>query len=332
MKPDHLIDRRTLLGAAMGALCIGGLPRGAHAEEWRPKRPIQLIVPFAVGGATDIAARILAEAMGEQLKKPVIVDNRGGASGNIGGQAVARAEPDGLTLLFGTVGLLTTNPFIYKNMGFDPIKDLKPISMVYTSDLVLVVKSDFPAKTIGEFVSYVKTQPGKSSYGSSGVGASTHTAMELFKLVADVNIAHIPYRGSGAALTDLLGGTIQMMMVQVPTVISAIKNGELRALVVTGERRNPMLPDVPTMAEAGFHGADAMAWGGLLAPAATPAPIIEALNAAVVSSLSKPSVKDRITATGLEAVSSTPEEMAKMIATETVKWQRVVKEAGITAF
>lgn len=332
MKPNQVIDRRTVLGAAIGALCVGALPRRAGAEEWLPKRPVQVVVPFAAGGATDIAARILAEAMAEPLKKPVIVENRGGAAGNIGAQAVARAEPDGLTLLFGTVGLLTTNPFIYKNMGFDPIKDLTPISMVYTSDLVLVVKSDFPAKTIAEFVSYAKTQPGKLSYGSSGVGASTHTAMELFKLVADLNIAHIPYRGSGAAVTDLLGGAIQMMMVQVPTVISSIKNGELRALVVTGERRNPLLPDVPTMAEAGFQGADATAWGGLLAPAGTPPQIIAALNAAVVSSLNKPAVRDRITATGLEAVSSTPEEMARIIATETQKWQRVVKEAGISAF
>lgn len=331
MKPNQLIDRRTVLGAAVGALCVGSLPRGASAQEWLPERPIQLIVPFAPGGATDIAARILAEAIAEPLKKSMIVENRGGAAGNIGGQAVARAEPDGLTLLFGTVGLLTTNPFIYKNMGFDPIKDLKPISMVYTSDLVLVVKADFPAKTIAEFVSYVKTQPGKMTYGSSGVGASTHTAMELFKLVAGLNISHVPYRGSGAAFSDLLGGAIQMMMVQVPTVISSIKSGELRALVVTGERRNAMLPDVPTMAEAGFRGADATAWGGLLAPAATPPRIIEALNAAVVSSLNKPAVRDRITATGLEVESSTPEEMAKMIADETQKWQRVVKEAGISA-
>lgn len=327
---SNSLTRRSLMLAAMGGMCGSSLSGAARAQSWTPERPVRLIVPFAAGGATDIAARILAEAIQEPLKQTMVVENRGGAAGNVGGQAVARAEPDGLTLLFGTVGLLTTNPFLYKNMGFDPAKDLKPISMVYTSDLVLVVHPSVPAKTVPEFVAYVKSRGGKMSYGSSGVGASTHTAMELFKLMAGLEIAHVPYRGSGAAYSDLLGGAIEVMMIQVPTVISSAQNGQLRALAVTGHNRNASLPNVPTLAEAGFKGAEAMAWGGLLAPAATPTHIIQSLNAAVVSTLQKPAVKERINGTGLETISSTPEHMEAEIARETKVWAEVIRKAGIS--
>ncbi|NVO16271.1 MAG: tripartite tricarboxylate transporter substrate binding protein [Rhodoplanes sp.] len=303
----------------------------ARATDWLPGRPIRLIVPYVAGGATDIAGRILAEAIAEPLKQPMVVENRGGAAGNIGGAYVANADPNGLTLLLGAVGLLTTNPFLYKNMGFSPAKDLTPISMVYTSDLVLVVRASHPAKTVQEFVALAKAKPGSMNFGSSGNGASTHTAMELFKLVAGIDVQHVPYRGSAAAFADLLGGHLQVIMVQVPTVVASIQSGDLRALVVTGERRNPALPDVPTMAEAGYKGADAMAWGGLLAPARTPRDIVQTISAATVLSLGKPDVKTRIANTGLDAVSSTPEAMAAYMDEETRKWERVVREAHITA-
>ena len=245
---------------------------------------------------------------------------------------MANSTPNGLTLLLGAVGLLTTNPFLYKNMGFNPLKDLAPISMVYTSDLVLVVQPSLGVKTVQEFVALAKTKPPRSmNYGSSGTGASTHTAMALFNLVAGIDLQHVPYRGSSAAYADLLGGQLQAIMVQVPTVVGSVQNGSLRALVVSGQRRNPALPDVPTMAEAGYKGAEAEAWGGLLAPAATPREIIQALSAAAVTSLEKPDVKARVAQTGLEAVSSTPDAMAAFMADETRKWERVVREARITA-
>ncbi|RAI45946.1 Bug family tripartite tricarboxylate transporter substrate binding protein [Rhodoplanes roseus] len=325
-----LTRRRFLNVASCAAPAVLLGDRFARAD-WLPPRPVKMIVPYVAGGATDIAARICGEAMAEPLKQTVVIENRGGAAGNIGGAFVAHSEPNGLTLLLGAAGLLTTNPFLYKNMGFDPVKDLTPVSMVYTSDLVLVVRPSIPAKTIQEFVALAKSQPGKMNFGSSGNGASTHTAMELFKLIAGIDLQHVPYRGSAAAFSDLLGGHLQVIMVQVPTVAASVQNGDLRALVVTGNKRNPAIPDVPTMAEAGFHGAEAMAWGGLLAPAGTSPEIVKALSVATIAALGKPEVKTRISNTGLEAVSSTPEEMAAYMAEETRKWERVVREARITA-
>lgn len=325
-------NRRCFLKTTLCAASAMAVPFGtARATGWLPSRPIRMIVPYVAGGATDIAGRILAEAIAEPLTQPMVVENRGGAAGNIGGAYVANADANGLTLLLGAVGLLTTNPFLYKNMGFNPTKDLAPVSMVYTSDLVLVVRASHPAKTVQDFVALAKAQPGRMNFGSSGNGASTHTAMELFKLVAGIDVQHVPYRGSAAAFADLLGGHLQVIMVQVPTVVASIQSGDLRALVVTGERRNPALPDIPTMAEAGYKGAEAMAWGGLLAPARTPPDIVQAISAATVISLGKPDVKTRIANTGLDAVSSTPEAMATYMAEETRKWERVVREAHITA-
>ena len=325
-------SRRRLLKTALCAVPAMMTPFGAaRAKDWLPDRPIRMVVPYAAGGATDIAARIVGEAMAEQLKQPMVVENRGGAGGNIGGQVVASSAPNGLTILLGAVGLLTTNPFLYKNMGFSPMKDLTPISMVYTSDLVLVVRPSLGVKTVQDFVTLAKSKPRGMNYGSSGTGASTHTAMELFKLIAGIDVQHVPYRGSSAAFGDLLGGHIHVMMVQVPTVVAAIQSGDLRALVVTGERRNATIPDVPTMAEAGYKGAEATAWGGLLAPAGTPPDIVKALSAATAAGLQKPDVQKRIAGTGLEGVSSTPEAMGTYMAEETRKWERVVREARITA-
>ena len=323
-------SRRNFLKTALCAAPALALPF-AEARAWMPERPIRMIVPYAAGGATDIAGRIVGEAMAEQLKQPMVIENRGGAGGNIGGQIVASSAPNGLTVLLGAVGLLTTNPFLYKNMGFIPLKDLTPISMVYTSDLVLVVRPSLGVKTVQEFVALAKSKPRGMNFGSSGNGASTHTAMELFKLIAGIDVQHVPYRGSSAAFGDLLGGHLHVMMVQVPTVVASIQSGDLRALVVTGEQRNPAIPDVPTMAEAGYKGAEATAWGGFLAPAGTPSDIVQALSAATVASLNRPDIKTRIANTGLEGVSSTPEAMAKFMAEETRKWERVVREARISA-
>jgi tripartite-type tricarboxylate transporter receptor subunit TctC len=322
-------SRRLLLGAA-AALALATTARPVFAQGWAPSRPIRFVVPFVAGGSTDVAARLIADRMGEILGQPVVVENRGGSGGNIGAELVVRAPPDGHTILMGVTGLLTTNPHIYKAMSFEPAKDLAPVSMAYTSDLVIVVPNTLPVSTLREFVDYAKARPGQLSFGSSGHGASTHTAAELFRLAAGLDMVHVPYRGSGAAMNDLIAGTIQMMLIQISGAVGQIRDGQVRALAATGPRRYPLLPEVPTVGEAGWPGATATSWGCVMAPAGTPAPVIAALNRAVVQALATPAVQQRLAAAGLEGESSTPEELARFVAAEREKWGRVVREARIT--
>jgi tripartite-type tricarboxylate transporter receptor subunit TctC len=321
-------SRRTLLAAAA---TLVALPDAARAQEgaWRPSRPIRFIVPFVAGGSTDIAARLIADRMGELLGQPVVVESRGGSGGNIGGEMAARAAPDGHTLLMGVTGLLTTNPHIYRNMGFDPARDLLPVSMAYTSDMVIVVPNGFAAATLRDLVALARARPGALSFGSSGHGASTHTASELFRLAAGIEMLHVPYRGSGAAMNDLIAGTIQMMLIQIAGAAGQIRDGQVRALAVTGPRRHPLLPEVPTVAEAGWPEATATSWGCVMAPSGTPAPAVAALNAAVVGAVATPSVAQRMAAAGVDGEAGTPEALGAFIAAERAKWGRVVREARI---
>lgn len=321
-----MLSRRTLL-AATGAAAIA---RPASAQGWSPNRPIRFIVPFVAGGSTDVAARIIADRMGETLGQPVVVENRGGSGGNIGGEMVARAAPDGHTILMGVTGLLTTNPHIYKSMPFDPAKDLAPVSLAYTSDMVIVVPNSLPVRNLQEFVAYAKARPGQLSFGSSGHGASTHTAAELFRLAAGIDLVHVPYRGSGAAMNDLIAGTIQMMLIQIAGAVGQIRDGQVRALAATGPRRHPLLPEIPTVGEAGWPNATATSWGCVMAPGGTPQPIIARLNQAVVEALATESVRQRLSGAGVDGESSTSEALASFIAAEREKWGRVVREARIT--
>jgi tripartite-type tricarboxylate transporter receptor subunit TctC len=323
-----MTTRRQLLLAA-AALCSLA-PLGARAQGWAPDRPINLVIPFVAGGSTDVAGRILAERMRATLGQPVVVENRTGAGGNVAAEAVVRARPDGHTLLMGTTGLMTTNQHIYRRMGFDPLRDLAPVSMAFTSDLVIVVHPSVPARTLRELVELAKAEPGSLSFGSSGAGATTHTAMELFKLAAGVDMAHVPYRGSGAAMNDLLAGTIQVMMIQIAGSIGHIRDGQVRPLAVTGQRRDPTLPEVPTVAEAGLPGAEATSWGCIVAPAGTPAAAVERLSAAVREAVADPAVQERMRSVGLEGVASSPAELAAFMRAESEKWGRVVRQAGIT--
>ncbi|MDI3309451.1 MAG: tripartite tricarboxylate transporter substrate binding protein [Acetobacteraceae bacterium] len=321
-----MLSRRSLLAAAGAAATI----RPASAQGWSPSRPIRFIVPFVAGGSTDVAARIIADRMSETLGQLVVVENRGGSGGNIGGEMVARAAPDGHTILMGVTGLLTTNPHIYKSMPFDPAKDLAPVSMAYTSDMVIVVPNSLPVRTLQEFVTYAKARPGQLSFGSSGHGASTHTAAELFRLAAGIDIVHVPYRGSGAAMNDLIAGTIQMMLIQIAGAVGQIRDGQVRALAATGPRRHPLLPEIPSVGEAGWPNATATSWGCVMAPAGTPQPIIARLNQAVVEALATEAVRQRLSGAGVDGQSSTPEALASFIAAEREKWGRVVREARIT--
>jgi len=320
--------RRSLLAAACAAAAAS---TAAPAQEgaWRPSRPVRFVVPFVAGGSTDVAARLIADRMGELLGQPVVVENRGGSGGNVGGEMAARAAPDGHTLLMGVTGLLATNPHIHRSMGFDPVRDLAPVSMAYTSDMVIVVPNALPAATLPEFVAHARARPGALSFGSSGHGASTHTASELFRLAAGIEMLHVPYRGSGAAMNDLLAGTLQMMLVQIAGAAGQIRDGQARALAVTGPRRHPLLPEVPTVAEAGWPDATATSWGCVMAPAGTPAAAVAALNAAVVGAVATPSVAQRMAAAGVDGETSTPEALAAFIAAERTKWGRVVREARI---
>jgi tripartite-type tricarboxylate transporter receptor subunit TctC len=288
-----------------------------------------MIVPFVAGGSTDVAARILAEPMAERLGQPVIVENRGGSGGNIGGEMVARAAPDGHTLLMGVTGLLSTNIHIYRNMGFNPARDLAPVGMAYTSDMVIVVPPSLPVRDLAEFVALAKARPGQLSFGSSGHGASTHTAAELFRLAAGIDLLHVPYRGSGGAMADLMSGTIQMMLVQIAATVGPVREGRLRALAATGPRRHPLMPDVPTLAEQGYPQATATSWGAVMTTAGTPPAAVLRLSEALRAALANPVAIQRMTGAGVDPEVSTPEEAGTFIARESEKWGRVVREARI---
>ena len=317
--------RRALLATALAA------PATARAQgAWSPTRPIRFVVPFPAGGATDVVARVLAERLQESLGQPVVVENRTGAGGNIGVENVVRSPADGTTLLMGPTGTLTVNPHLYASLGFDPLRDLAPISMAFTTDHVLIVNPQVAAQTGQEFLALVRARPGALSYGSAGSGSSTHTVPELFKLAARVDIAHVPYRGSAPALNDLVAGTVQVMLDQIPSAIGQIQAGRVRALAVTGARRSPLLPDVPTLAEIGLPEAQATSWGAVMAPGGTPAPIVLRVNAAIREALAQPAVRERLAAAGADGVSSTPEELAALLRAESTKWARVVREARIT--
>ncbi|WP_137181601.1 tripartite tricarboxylate transporter substrate binding protein [Roseomonas sp. AR75] len=321
------LSRRSLLAAALTAPI---LPTAALAQAWTPTRPMRMVVPFPPGGATDVVARILAERMQAKLGQPVTVENRTGAAGNVGVENVVRSAPDGYTTLMGTTGTLTINPHLYSNMTFNPVTDLAGISMAFTTDHVVIVNPAVQAQTVQELVALLKARPGQLSFGSGGNGSSTHLVPELFRLAAGVEMQHVPYRGSAPALNDTVAGNVQLMLDQLPSALPMIQAGRVRALAVTGPRRSALLPNVPTMAEAGLAEAQATSWGAVMAPAGTPAPAIERLNAVIRESLAEPATQQRLAAAGADAVSSTPAELAALIRSESEKWGRVIREARIT--
>ena len=325
-----MLRRRHILLAVAAGLGAPSLVRAQAAAAWSPSRPLRFVVPFPAGGATDVAARILAERLTENLGQPVVVENRTGSSGNIGTENVVRSAPDGHTLLMGTSGALTVNPHLFPNLGFDPAKDLAPVSLAFTTDNALIVNPNMPAQTVAEFLALARSRPGALSYGSAGAGSSTHMAAELFRLAAGIQVLHVPYRGSAPALNDTVAGNVQFMVDQLASCIGQIRAGQVRALAVTGPRRSPLLPEVPTVAEAGLPGAENTSWGAVLVPAGTPGAAIERLGAAVRDALAVPAVKERMGQAGADAASSSPAELAALMRREAERWGRVVKEAGIS--
>ena len=294
-----------------------------------PNKPLRLIVPFAPGGSTDIFARLIAERVALPLGQPVVVENRAGAAGNIGAEAVARAASDGYTLLMATTGVMAINNALYKNMTYDAAKDLAPVVYVASITNVLIVPPDLPARSVAELIAMAKKEPGKLTFASSGAGASTHMSAELFKSMTGTDIVHVPYKGSGPALPDLMSGRVSMMFENAPGAVPHIKAGKVRALAQTGLKRSPAMPDVPTVAESGVPGYESLSWSGIAVPAATPRPVIERLNKDLNAVLATPEMRQKLGEQGAEAIGGPPEAFAKHIRAEREKWSRVIRTANI---
>ena len=326
MRYRKLICKRYLLVAA-----VFSMPQPyAHGAAAYPDRPIRLVVPLAPGGTTDILARLVAQRLSATFGQPVIVDNRPGAGGNIGNEVVARAVPDGYTLLMAAPPLVI-NPGLYAKVGYRPIDDYTPISLIASVPVVLAVNPGVQARSVRELLTLTKAHPGKYNYASSGVGGTPHLAGALFSSMAAVDIVHVPYKGSGPALTDLLGGQVHMQFSGLPPLLPFIRSGKLRALGVASLKRSPALPEVPTIAEAGVPGYEATSWQGLSAPARLPVQITTLLHAAVTKFISAPETRARFAELGAEPVGSTPAEFARFIKVEFNKWGPVIRQTGARA-
>jgi tripartite-type tricarboxylate transporter receptor subunit TctC len=294
-----------------------------------PTRPIQVIVPFAGGSASDVVTRIMLQEMSKSLGQNFVVDNRPGAGGNTGTAAATRAAPDGYTLLMSTSGPLAANKTLFKALGYDPEKDLAPISLFATLPNVIVINSKLPPKTLTEFIAYAKAHPKELNYGSVGVGSSQHLAAAYFEQITGVQLTHVPYRNIAQYTPDFLSGQVPLGFQLLPNVLGMLKSGDARALAVTSDKRMTTLPDVPTAAEAGVKNYETSAWLALLAPAGTPKPNVDRIYKALAEAVKDPTVKARLTEQGAEPVSPGPEELEKFMASETVKWRDIINKAGI---
>ena len=311
--------------AAAALACL--FPLLALAQTF-PTKPIRLICPFPPAGAVDIASRAIADELTKVLGQPVTVDNKPGAGGNLGGAEAARAAPDGYTLFMSTSGIQAINPALYAKMPFDPNKELVPVAPLVSLSNVLVVHPSVPVKSVQEVIALAKREPGKWVYASSGNGTSIHMSGAMFTQMTATDIAHIPYKGSGPAVTDLLGGQVHMMFDNIPSSLPHIKAGKLRALATTGARRDPTLPDLPTVAEAGVPGYESGVWFGLMVPAGTPKDVIAKLNAAAMQGTKSPAFVKRMTELGYNIIAGTPDEMAASIKAEITRWTPIVKASG----
>ena len=318
-----------LLPACFGtALACMALPASAQPY---PNKPVRLIVTFAAGGGTDLAARAVAPKLSEALGQPVVIENRAGANGAVGAEATAKAAPDGYTLMVGAAGTLAVAPHLNSKMPFDTFKDFAPVSLLATSPFVVTVNPGVKAESLRDLLALAKAQPGKLSFGSSGTGGAPQLAGELFKAQAGVDMLHVPYKGLGPALTDLLGGQIQIVFADVGLVTANLKAGKLRGLAITSAARSVVLPDLPTVAEAGVPGYAAGTWYGVFAPAATPAPVIARLSDEIRKVLALPEVRNALLAQGVEASGNTPEQYAAFLREEYNKWGKVIRDANIKA-
>lgn len=318
--------KRARLAAVVAALTV--LAQAAFAADSFPSRPLRLIIPFPPGGGTDIIGRMVGQHLTGAFGVQGVVDNRGGAAGIIGTEMATRANPDGYTLMIGSVSTLCINPSLHKNLTFDTSKDLAPIGLVATTPSVLVVTNDLPVKSVKELIALAKARPGQLHYATPGSGSSSHLGTELLKHVAGVDIVHVPYKGTGPAVTDLVSGQVEMFITNMPSVLPMIKANRLRALAVTSLQRSTLMPELPTVAESGIPDFEVIVWYGLMAPAGIPLPIVTRMNEELRKMAEMPDVKSRLAAQGAEASSSSPEELARRIRDDRAKWEKIVKISG----
>jgi tripartite-type tricarboxylate transporter receptor subunit TctC len=326
---------RSQAAAALTAVALSCLPALAAAQPrapapaW-PDRPLRLIVPFAPGGSTDAAARIIGLKLTELWGQQVLIDNRPGATGIIGSEMVAKATPDGYTLLFGTIGSHSVNVSLFK-LSYDPLKDFEPVTMTAAVGNVLVVNAKSPVRSVKDLIALARQKPGEPTFASSGIGGAPHLTGEFFALQTGTKLTHVPYKGGGPAMADLVSGNVTMSFASMTSALPFIKDGRLRPLAVSSRNRSPQLPDVPTMIEAGLPNFEVRDWQGLFLPRGTPRPIVDKLAQGVIAVLKQPDTVERFSAQGLEIIASTPDEFRKTIASEIARWAKVVKEANIKA-
>ena len=322
MRPNNRLLRIALAAAVLHA------PHASAAEPAYPTKPLRLIVPYAPGGGVDGVGRLMAQDIAPRLGQQIVIDNRGGGGGIIGLDIAAHSAPDGYTLLVGSVAL-TSMPGLHKKLTFDPIRDFAPITISVTGTYLLAVNLGLPAESVKELIALARTNPGKLNFGSSGGGSTIHLAGEMLKSMAKIDIVHVPYKSAGLAMTDMIGGHIQMMFAPVLVLLPMAKAGKIRALGVTSARRSALVPDVPTIAEAGVPGFEVSGWYGLLAPAATPWAIVNRIYAAAMKGLESDAMKERLKSQGLEPLGLSPEQSSKFLKEDIARWSRVIREAGI---
>lgn len=325
------VARRTFTKGLFGAAVTMAVAGPGFAQDAYPSRALRLVVPYPAGGAADLLARTFGQQLSVQLGQPVVIDNRGGANGTIGSNAVVQAAPDGYTLLLDNVTFHAINATLYKSLPFNSLKDLAPIGLVGWVDNVLVVNPNTPAKTLSELIALAKVKPGQLTYASSGAGSTSHLSGVMLNAAAGIDMLHVPYKGGTPAMTDVMSGVVTAYFAGLSTALSTIEAGNLRALAVAGTKRNPALPNVPTMAEAGLSGFEASNWYGLMAPANTPPEIIARLNAETLKLLQNPDVQAKMVAQGYAVSPSSPKEMGDYMRSETARWAQVVKASGANA-
>jgi tripartite-type tricarboxylate transporter receptor subunit TctC len=316
-----------LLRRILVALALA--PLAAAAQDSYPSKPVRIVVPYPAGGVADLLPRTVGAKLSEKWKQPVVVENKPGASGNIGMAEGARAEPDGYTLVLAPTGNLTVNQFLFKEMPFDVAKDFAPVTVLATSPNVLVVHPSVPARTFKELVAYARANPGKLNFSSPGSGSGAHLAGELLNVEAGIKTVHVPYKGMAPAVSDLVGGQVQMMFAGISTALQHIRAGRLVALAIASPKRSPQLPDVPTVAESGIPGFDVTSWYGIVVRSGTPSAVVKKLHADMAEALALPDVKEKLAALGLDPLGNSPEDFARMIAAESRKWSEIVQKAGI---
>jgi len=330
-----MIERmfRRTLGSLIAVLvaahaACGAAPAAAQAY---PTRPVTVVVPFAAGGGNDIMARLIAQHLGRALGQQFIIENRAGAGGTVGARAVAKAAPDGYTLMVGHSGVFGVAPALYADPGYEPRRDFAPIGLIASYQQVLVVHPSVPVHSVADLIARARKDPGKITYATAGVGSGSHLSTELFAVMADIKLTHIPYRGTGAMQGDLAGGHVDMSITTFPSVFGQLRSGGLRPIAVTGETRSPIYPDLPTIAEAGVPGYQATNWWGILAPAGTPKEIVDKVHAALTAAQDSPETQKRLESEGADIVRMRPEEFGAFMVSEMDKWGKVVKESGIKA-